>query len=126
MVSRLLPLLAAVTLVAAGCGNGRPAVADWQGEWQRVVQAIPTRSAFVAGPDEDLCADALVIVRGANDDLLPTPDQALDGAVEGWLAQARETFLECPPRGAAEGFDAAYDRLDALRAEVDAGLARTN
>lgn len=125
MASRLLPALLAMTLAAAACGDSRPAGGEWQPEWERVVQSIPTQAAFVGGPDEDLCADALVIVRDANDVLLPTPDTALDGAVEAWLAQAREMFLECPPRGAADGFADGYARLEALRAEVEAGLTRT-
>ncbi len=125
MARRLLLVAAVVALVAAACGDSRPSAAEWRAGWDSVSQAIPTRAAFVGGPDEELCADALVIVRDANDDVLPTPDDVLDGAVEAWLEQAREIFQECPPRGAVEGFDDAYDRLDALRAEVEAGLART-
>ncbi len=123
---RFVITVAVFAIVAAACGDSRPDRDAWQVDWERVSQAIPNVTAFVGGPDEELCADALVLLRAANDDLLPTPDSSLDDAVRAWLAQARETFLECPPRGAAEGFEAAYDRLDTLRAEVDAGLARTN
>ncbi len=126
MPRRLLLVAVVVALVTAACGDSRPSLAEWQPGWDRVSQGMPTRAAFVGGPDEELCADALVIVRDANDDVIPTPDEVLDGAVEAWLEQAREIFQECPPRGAVEGFDDAYDRLDALRAEVEAGVARTN
>ncbi len=39
-----------------------------------------------------------------------------------WLQVASETFFECPPRSALVGLDSAYDELDALKAEVTAGL----
>lgn len=114
---------AAVVLLIVACGGGRPATAEWRSEWGRLLAAVPERAAFADGPDAGLCSEALVRVREAEADVLPTPDEALDAPVRSWLRTARETFFECPPRSGVVGFDNAYDELDALEAEVMAGLA---
>ena len=115
----LLAVALCVVVAACGGGNDRPTDEAWRETWEQKRREIPSVEAFLAGGTE-LC-DALVgELRVSLPDLKPTPDEALDDAVQAWVNHAQTIAFECPhdPSQLAE----ALALLAILEAEIDAGL----
>lgn len=108
----------ASALVACG-GGDRPATDEWTAAWQRTLAIVPTADE-VGDEGRDLCDQRLGDLRVALDELTPTPDPALDAAVESWSDAALGFVFDCPTSG-AEVRDR-LDELGTLGAEIDAGL----
>jgi hypothetical protein len=104
----------------AGCGEDRPSDDEWAQRWERERDAYPSAEEFLEG-GEDFCGNLLGQLRVDLDELLPTPDESLDGAVGEWRTHAESIAVECPrdPDELARELDV----LDVLAAEVDAGLS---
>lgn len=118
-------VVAALLVVLAGCSSaGRPTVAEWQPAWDQLVDGIPTASEIGQPPDRSLCTQGLGLVRSSQAGLFPTPDRAIDDAVNEWVSVAEDAFFECPPSSSAiPDMDFAYGQLARLEAEISAVLA---
>ncbi|MDH3517829.1 MAG: hypothetical protein OEM66_02770 [Acidimicrobiia bacterium] len=116
-------LLALVLGVAACADLTRPSIGDWSAQWVSAVAGIPSRSELGDPPSRQLCDDAVGFLRSAEEELIPTPDAAIDGVVEEWLAVSKDAFFECPPTSpAVPDFASAYAELARLQAEVEVVL----
>jgi hypothetical protein len=110
-------------LVASGCrGDDRPTVDDWQPVWEARQALIPD-AAQIASEGEALCGERLGTVRTEFPALRPTPAEALDTAVDDWIAHAETLLFECPDD--PSDLERRFDVLTGLAAEVDAGVAST-
>lgn len=119
----LTALLTALTLLPACGGSDRPAVDTWSARWDEAVASIPTMAQLGSPPDKELCESVLTYLRETRNDLLPTPDRAIDDVVTLWIRIAEDAFFECPPRGTEiPDFAYAYGELARLQAEVEAVL----
>lgn len=109
----------ALTALAACGSDDRPSGATWQVEWELQRDAFPDAGELVAG-GRDLCDDLVGELRVDLPELVPTPTEALDDAVQVWSDQAETIVFECrdDPAELAEQ----YDTLDILAAEIDSGL----
>lgn len=118
-----LPLILAVILallLGACADQSRPSVASWQAQWDEVVASIPQEAAVGEAPADDLCTEVLTTLRKRRPLLTPTPDLAIDDAVQGWFQIAEDAFFECPPRSELIGsFADAYHEMSRLEAEID-------
>ncbi len=114
----------ALGLALLACGNGgRPSVAEWQPQWERVTATIPSPTELGDPPNVDVCRSVLGIIRSERETLFPTPDPALDPVVEEWVRVAEDAFFECPPsRAGIPDMAGAYAELRRLEAEVDVVL----
>jgi hypothetical protein len=117
-------VVAALLVVLAACSSAsRPSVAEWQPAWDQLIGGIPTVSEIGQPPDRSLCTRGLGLVRSSQAGLFPTPDRAIDDAVNEWVSVAEDAFFECPPSSSAiPDMDFAYGQLARLEAEVDAVL----
>jgi hypothetical protein len=121
-VRRMTCLSIVITGLLAGCGGSdRPSFADWETLWSQATSSLPDQSELSSPPDEALCESTVAALRTSADNLLPTPDIALDSTVRSWLSIAEDAFFDCPPSGDADisSFDDAYRELGELQAEVD-------
>lgn len=120
----ILAVLAALTVLAAGCSSAdRPTIDEWQPTWNRIVGDFPTIDELGDPPDRDACEAALVELRTSVVDLQPTPDRALDEPVRSWVELAEEIVFDCPPSSSAiPSLEYAYGELALFEAEVDAVL----
>ncbi len=106
--------------MVAGCGgDDRPSDAVWRAAWEERRAQVPDADEILRGGSE-LCDELVGRFRSDLSELLPTPDQALDAAVDDWIAHAETIVFDCSkdPDELADQFDT----LDLLAAEVDAGL----
>jgi hypothetical protein len=116
-----MAVILAISLTACGPG-ARPDFDDWQPTWEAALAIIPPPS-FADSPDMATCERVVADLRQVLENLLPSPDVALDGPVREWISLAEHAFFECPPReGEIIGFADAYDELDRVRLEVEAVL----
>lgn len=107
--------------VLAGCGgDDRPSDAAWSVIWDGERGLVPTEAELTAGGRE-LCDELVGLYRERFDDLVPTPSEGLDDAVDAWTEQAEQIAFECPTD--PEILAAEYEALRRLEAEIDAGLA---
>ncbi len=107
-------------LLTACSEENRPSDAEWRVVWEERRAEFPDAAAILEEGGE-LCDELVGRLRGDLPELVPTPDEALDAAVEDWIAHAETIAFECPddPSELADRFET----LDLLSAEVDAGLA---
>jgi hypothetical protein len=114
-----------VVLLSGACGgDGRPGADAWTARWDEAVATIPRQSELGTPPDTELCNSTLVYLREVRNDLIPTPDPAIDDVVTAWIRLAEDAFYECPPDSTEiPDFDFAYRELGTLEAEVEAALA---
>lgn len=114
-------LVVALALLVGACGDqSRPTVASWQPQWQQVVASIPEESALGESPADDVCTGVLATLRDRRPPLTPTPDLAIDDAVQEWFQIAEDAFFECPPRSELIGsFADAYREMSRLEAEIN-------
>ncbi len=121
--SALLALV--LSLVLSACAEQtRPPVGEWQARWRAVLASIPEQPAVDEQPEAALCNETLATLRTMRPDLSPTPDRAIDDAVQEWFQIAEDAFFECPPRSGPIGsFADAYSELLRLEAEIDLVLS---
>ena len=112
-------------LMASGCADShRPPIEVWEPDWSEATAALPTLAELGSPPSAEVCGDSLGSLRVARGGLIPTPDLALDGAVQAWFDVAQDAMFECPPSNVElPTMTAAYSELAKLEAEVDAALA---
>jgi hypothetical protein len=114
---------ATLLMVVAACSGSRPTVDEWQPSWDQLIGGIPTSAELGRPPDRSLCTEGLGLVRSAQAGLFPTPDRAIDDAVNEWVSVAEDAFFECPPSSRAiPDMDFAYGQLARLEAEITAVL----
>lgn len=107
-------------MLPACTDRNRPTVEDWQPKWRAALAVLPDPSAIGVEPDGALCNETLAALRSIRPELTPTPDRAIDDAVQEWFQIAEDAFFECPPRSGPIGsFVDAYDELFRLEAEVN-------
>ena len=120
---RFVALLAIALAFLSSCGDDRPTVADWRPTWDQVSGAIPNREAVGESPPRDLCFEVLAFLRTNRANLFPTPDLAIDDAVNLWVEIAEDAFFGCPPNNKSVGsFADAYDEMFRLQREIDVVL----
>lgn len=90
----------------------------WEPQWNRVVAEAPPPEAAV-DLDRAGCDRLLVAARAAEPELLPSPDEALDGPVQKWLDDAETIGFECRDHPDLEH---GLTELDIIEAEIAAGL----
>lgn len=114
-------VLAALLLSLVSCtGGGRPDTAEWLPIWNAALDVVPDEAVIGNPPDRELCQDTLSALRTQTEDLLPTPDLAVDDLVTDWAAIAEAAFFECPPEGEQiDSFSDAYAELATLEESVD-------
>jgi hypothetical protein len=112
-------MVIAVALAACG-GDDRPSNAAWQVEWALRRDAFPDADQLVAG-GRDLCDQLVGQLRGDLPELVPTPTEALDEAVQAWSDHAETIVFEC--RDDPSELADQYDTLDILAAEIDSGIS---
>ncbi len=123
LVVVVILLAAAVLILVAQSGPGRPIASDWASTWDRAVTAMPTSEDLGDPPDRNLCSHALGELRSIRPDLIPTPDPALDAAVDEWMRVAEDALFECPPAsGELPSLASAFDELVRLQAAIDVVL----
>lgn len=117
-----VPVGLAILLAACG-GSDRPALSEWQSQWESLVAAIPAESELGDPPDKDRCAETLGIIREAAPGLRVPPDMAADDAVSAWLTTSESAFFGCPPgSGEITSFSVAYEELERLEREINVAL----
>ena len=114
-------LLVVLALLQGACADqSRPSVASWQAQWDEVVASIPEEAAVGEAPSNDLCTEVLTTLRELRPPLTPTPDLAIDDAVQEWFQIAEDAFFECPPRSELiSSFADAYREMSRLEAEIN-------
>ncbi len=113
-------MLVVVVLVAAcGSDNPRPSDESWRAVWEGQQALVPTADEVIA-EGADLCGELVGVFRSSRDDLFPTPNDALDAAVETWIADVEGMVFDCSNDRAI--LDDQLAELDVLVAEIDAGL----
>lgn len=118
--SSVLLALVLFLLLGACAEQTRPTVAEWQLNWRAVVASLPEQPAVDEQPEAALCNETLATLRTMRPDLSPTPDRAIDDAVQEWFQIAEDAFFECPPRSGPIGsFADSYAELLRLEAEID-------
>jgi len=123
VLGRVGAVLAALLMLAAGCGN-RPSLDAWEQEWRPLVDAIPAEGLPSDPPDRAECDRYLGTLREVLPDLRPAPNDVLESAVTAWVEFGESVFFECPISGGEHaGWEAASLELQRLRAEVEAQIA---
>lgn len=120
-----MALFAAALLVVVGCAaSDRPEAAEWQTEWQAIVDVIPDESEIGDPPSEDLCRTTLADVRTLSEDLLPAPTASIDDLANEWVSLAEEAFFDCPPEGQdVDSFEDAYNEMRRVQNSIETALA---
>ncbi len=115
-----------LALLAAGCSiEDRPDLDAWGAQWTDVVSDFPTIEELGSPPDRDLCNIALNDLRAAADEMLPSPDRAIDSPARAWLEYAEGVMFECSEEGGSlGGLEEVYRELAILEAEVASTLNR--
>ena len=112
--------LVLLLLLGACAEQTRPPVGEWQPKWRAVLASIPEQPVVDEQPEAALCNDTLATLRTMRPGLSPTPDRAIDDAVQEWFQIAEDAFFECPPRSGPIGsFAESYAELLRLEAEID-------
>ncbi len=121
--ARVFPAVLVVVVVAAvagACGgDDRPTVQQWRPRWEALAAEAPS-----AGHQElsgQQCERLLTVARTGRSEVLPAPDEALDGPVRQWVSVAETIGFDCLDHDDLTG---ALRELEIIGAEVDAG-ART-
>lgn len=122
-VSKLPTIVVVISLalLLGSCADqSRPDVTSWQTSWNEVVASIPAQSTVGEEPSNELCTQVLSTLRERRPSLTPTPDLAIDDAVQEWFQIAEDAFFECPPRSEVIGsFAEAYGEMSQLEAEIN-------
>ncbi len=107
-------------LLLVGCGSDRPAPEDWRAGWEAVTSAIPDEETVSETLAVAVCEQTLAHLRANRTDLLPSPDMAIDDAVNSWFEIAEDAFFECPPANEEiSSFAEAYAELMIFEAEIE-------
>lgn len=110
----------AVSATACGGADARPAASAWSPTWVERQALVPDAQTILDG-GEELCGERLGTFRTEMPALRPTPSESIDSAIDEWIALTETIVFECSDDAAV--LDEQLGRLDAIAAEVDAGLA---
>ncbi len=112
--------LALVVAVSSCAGDSRPDPGAWSAQWDEARALVPSADAFLTD-DPTTCDRLLGDFRTVLPALTPTPDEALDDAVAGWVGDAESLAQECPADPVE--VEARLTELEILADEIEAGLA---
>ena len=112
-------LVVLVFVAACGSDSSCPSDESWRAGWESQQALVPTADDLLAG-GSDLCGELVGEFRSSRDELLPTPTEALDAAVETWIADVEGMVFDCSSDRAI--LEDQLVALDVLVAEIDAGL----
>lgn len=121
--ARLAMVMLAIVPLAACGGDDRPTADEWAATWQARQALVPERSVLEGDDASDVCGTTVGTMRTQFPDLTPTPDAAMQSAVDEWVAHAETIAFECSDD--PDQLDRQYDELATLAAEVDAALAES-
>lgn len=119
--ARIAIAIIASLLAACGSSSSRPSDDAWARVWELQRDLVPDAQVFV-DQGEELCGRLVGELRSGRQELLPTPTEAQDDAVSGWISHAESIAFDCP----TDDPDRLRTRLHDLQvrtAEIDAGLA---
>jgi hypothetical protein len=119
-VPRPLAALVLAGAILAGCAGDRPDETAWAAQWDAAQALVPTADELIEG-GRPRCDELVGELRETLPDLTPTPDESLDDVVDTWSDQAETIVFDCQLD--PELLTERMDELDALRAQIDAGLA---
>jgi len=108
-------------LASLACGPARPAAEAWKREWRNALAL----SASVETSDDAgaACHSLLAELRRDRNQLMPTPDESLDGVVERWIRMAEGLGFDCPrAKGNRREHEKRLRELRVLEAEISAGV----
>lgn len=111
--------IAMLCCAAAACGSDRPTSSEWADDWVSARTLVPTADELTAG-GQPLCDELLGRMRERLTQLEPAPTASLDDVVGSWVGSAESLAFDCPQ---GDELERRLAELDALRAEIDAGLA---
>ncbi len=115
----IVAIVALAILLGACTDQDRPAISDWQEDWQELRATMPPAEELGDPPSQTLCSSALGELRERRVGVVPTPDAAIDPVVEEWIRVAEAALFECPPSSEEiPSLDQAYAELARLEAEV--------
>lgn len=121
--TRLIVMATIMLVTTTACGNARPTADEWVPLWTEMLSAIPSLERLTAADPKPSCDEALAAVRDGQSSLKPTPDRAIDDAVNRWVSVAESTFFQCPPETEdLAGFEGAFEELTRLEAEINTVL----
>lgn len=106
-------------VLAAACGDDRPSDEAWRADWERRQELVPDVDTIIDG-GSDFCGELLGEFRVELTQLLPSPTEVLDEAVQAWIDHADTIAFECPSDRTV--LVERMRQLDLLAAEIDAGL----
>jgi len=112
-------------MAVVGCaGTDRPDVATWLSSWEGIISVVPDQADLGDPPDAELCEATLASVRSGNEDLRPSPSVTVDDLVAEWVAVAKATFFDCPPKGEdIDSFSEAYEEMGRIEESVETALS---
>lgn len=108
--------LIVLLLTVVACGSPNPPVDTWLSEsWEPVASLVPEPS----GATPAVCDHVLGDLRTFGSLVRPAPFPELGDAADAWVRQAENLMFDCAAD--LEGFDyqAEYEHLARLRAEVE-------
>jgi hypothetical protein len=116
----------AMALVAAvgtaSCG-GEQGVEEWSAGWAAARASVPPLDVLQSQARDQACSTALGDTRQWVADLEHAPNMDIGDAFLDWAEFAEAIFQECPINsGPYAGFEASYQELHRLAAEVEALL----
>lgn len=87
------------------------------------MRSLPNQDELGQDPPVRICEETLGRLRSLREDLLPGPDEVVDGPAGSWISYAESVFFSCfESVESAQPVTAAYRRLEGWQAEVEAGL----
>ena len=96
--SRWTPAVALI-IVLIGCASckdaSRPALADWEPTWRELSSRVHTSARAGESISAADCESLLAAARQAGAELLPSPDQTLQTAVEDWVVLGESIGASC-------------------------------
>ena len=124
-LTRFLPLaLLSIGVLSCSPANVEPDAATWLEKWDGIVATVPDLATLAPEPDPEFCQSVLSELRTESEDLLPSPNPAVDALARDWVELAEGSFFECPPDGEEIGsFAEAYEEMERLEEAVADALS---
>lgn len=112
-------LLVVLSIVIA-CSAEVPSVQSWQSDvWFPLIGLAPNPDA--ANPES--CEAALTALRERGGEVRPAPNPDLGDAAEAWVRRAETLMFDCSSEAEELDYQAVYEELLSLEAEVGALIA---
>lgn len=109
----------------SGCGTpDRPTRGEWRRAWADIQEVVPPPSQLEDPVADETCGEVLGALRRYRRELTPAPDDVIQNAAEAWVSHAEHMFVDCfDTSRRQEAIAEEYDKLEQLRAQVDAAPA---